>query len=119
MSDTPAAVPAPRLSLQTERQTDCIVVRCSGRLTSGVTNILTDEVRGLIPQTRRLVLDLTDLTQMDSMGLGSIVSLYVSARTSGCHLELINLSARVKQLFSMTNLLSMFEVCGDQANRIP
>ena len=119
MSDTPAPAPAPLLSLEVERQPDAILVRCRGKLTSGLTYLLSDEVRPLIQETGRLVLDLTDLTQMDSMGLGSLVSLYVSARTAGCKLELINLSARIKQLFSMTNLLSMFEAAGDQANRIP
>ena len=73
----------------------------------------------MLPHTKRIVLDLTGLTYMDSMGLGAIASLYVSARTAGCRLELINLSKRVRELFSITNMLSLFEVCGDNSVRIP
>jgi anti-anti-sigma regulatory factor len=53
------------------------------------------------------------------MGLGAIIGLYVSAKSAGVRLEVINLSARVRQLFSITNMLSLFEVCGDQTTRIP
>jgi anti-anti-sigma factor len=58
------------------------------------------------------VLDLTDLTHMDSSGLGTVVRLYVSAKSAGCALELINLGARIRQLLGVTNLLSVFtSVC--------
>ena len=65
------------------------------------------------------MLDLTDLSYMDSSGLGSIIGLYVSAKTAGTRLEMINLSKRVRELFSITNALSLFEVCGEQNVRIP
>ncbi len=96
-----------------------MVVRCTGKLTAGVTGLLHAEIKRLIPQTRRIVLDLTDLAQMDSLGLGTVVSLYVSARAAGSNLELVNLSKRVRQLLSITNLLSLFEVCGEHTIRIP
>jgi anti-sigma B factor antagonist len=73
----------------------------------------------LIPGSKRIVLDLTDLGYMDSSGLGSIIGLYVSVKTAGGRLEVINLSARVRQLFSITNVLSLFEVCGEQNIRLP
>lgn len=84
------------------------VVRCHGKLVAGVTSILYDEVHPLIAGTKRIVLDLTDLTHMDSMGLGVLVRLYVSARSAGCDLRLINLGARIKHLLSISNLLSVF-----------
>src|ERR1700683_4183790 len=101
------------LTLQIHTETDVTTIRCIGRLVAGVTDTLRDEVRQLLPSQRRIVLDLTDLTQLDSMGLGSIVSLYVSARAARCELELINLSPRVHELFGITNLLSVFETCGE------
>ena len=83
------------------------------------TEILQTEVRGLIPGSKRIVLDLTDLGYMDSSGLGSIIGLYVSVKSAGGRLEVIKLSARVRQLFSITNVLSLFEECGEQNIRIP
>jgi anti-anti-sigma factor len=76
-------------------------------------------VKRLIPQSRKIVLDLTDLTQMDSMGLGTIVGLYVSAKASGSTLILINLSQRVRELFRITNVWSILEVYGENIIRMP
>lgn len=93
-------------------------VRCSGKLVLGSTGNLQSEVRGLLPSAKRIVLDLTDLGYMDSSGLGAIIGLYVSVKTAGGRLEVIHLNERVRQLFSITNVLSLFEVCGEQGNRI-
>ncbi len=114
-----AAKPASQLILVTSTEGDAAVVRCSGKLLAGSTGILQSEVRGLLPDTKRIVLDLTDLGYMDSSGLGSIIGLYVSVKSAGGRLEVINLSARVRQLFSITNVLSLFEVCGEQNIRLP
>ena len=107
------------LSLTTEPHPDCVLVRCGGRLVAGSTHLLQDEVKPLIAAGTRVVLDLTDLTQMDSMGLGTIVSLYVSSKSSVGRLELINLGQKIRLLFSMTNLLSVFEPAGEGNFRIP
>ncbi len=100
-----------QLTLVTSTEGDAagsfIRVRCSGKLVANSTGILQAEVRGLLPDAKRIVLDLTDLGYMDSSGLGSIIGLYVSAKSAGGRLEVINLSARVRQLFSITNVLSL------------
>ena len=56
---------------------------------------------------------------MDSLGLGTIVGLYVSAKASGCTLILINLSPRVRELFSMTNVWSIFDEYAEHIIRTP
>ena len=119
MSADPGDAPAPSLSLRTYAEGDATVVHCTGKLTAGLTGILRDEVKRLIPQSKKIVLDLTDLTQMDSMGLGTIVGLYVSAKPSGSTLILINLSQRVRELFRITNVWSILEVCGENIIRMP
>jgi anti-sigma B factor antagonist len=82
---TPTA--APRLTLDIERKGTTTIVKCHGRLVSGVTDVLYSNVRPLIPGSKRIVLDLSDLSYMDSMGLGTLMRLYVSARTSGAVLN--------------------------------
>ncbi|MCU1335698.1 MAG: anti-sigma-factor antagonist [Bryobacterales bacterium] len=111
--------PVPLLTLVITTDGDATVVRCTGKLVAGTTGILQTEVRGLLPGSKRIVLDLTDLGYMDSTGLGSIIGLYVSAKTAGGRLEVINLSQRVRHLFSVTNVVSLFEVCGEHNIRIP
>lgn len=94
-------------------------MHCSGKLTAGCAGILHAEVKRLIPHSKRIVLDLTDVGYMDSMGLGTIIGLYASAKTAGCDLELINFSKRVRELFSIAKVLTLFEPGGELSNRIP
>jgi len=123
MPDNAAAKPTSLLTLATSSESDASgefrKVRCTGKLVAGTTEILQSEVRSLMPRSKRIVLDLTDLGYMDSSGLGSIIGLYVSAKSAGGKLEVINLSQRVRELFSITNVLSLFEVCGEQNLRLP
>ena len=107
------------MSFRIYPQEDAMVVECTGRLISGGTDQLRSEVKGLFPHTKRVILDLTNVTQMDSMGLGAIVSLYASAKAAGCDLKLINLSKRVREIFRVTNLLSVFEVYGEHMVKLP
>jgi len=106
------------LTLDVERDGDVALVRCHGRLVAGVTNILHAKVCQLMPDSKRIVLDLRDLTYMDSSGLGMLVRLYVSAKAAGCSLELIHLGKRIRELLSMTNLLSVFTIIGEQGTMI-
>jgi anti-sigma B factor antagonist len=119
MSAGSADAAVPPLVLRTHTEGDAIIVHCTGKLTAGLTGILRDEVKRLIPHSKKIVLDLTELTQMDSLGLGTILGLYVSAKSSGCELTLINLSQRVKELFRITNVWSLFEVYGENIIRMP
>ncbi len=100
-------------SLDIDRTDDEAVVRCHGKLVAGVTDLLYREVSQLIPNTKRIVLDLTDLTHMDSMGLGTLVRLWVSTKSADCELELVNLGPRIRHLLGVTNLLSVFTVIGE------
>jgi anti-sigma B factor antagonist len=110
---------ASRLTLEIDRAGDTAVVRCSGKVVAGVNDFLYIKVSQLIPDTKRIVLDLTDLTYMDSMGLGTVIRLYVSAKSAGCDFELINLGKRIRQLLGVANLLSVFTTCGEFGIRIP
>ena len=98
------------LTIEIHRSGKAAVVRCSGRLVAGVNDVLYTEVRRLMPETKRIVLDLTDLKHVDSMGIGTLARLYVHSRSVDCSLELINLGQKVRQLLGMTNLLSVFTI---------
>ena len=74
---------APVLTVDVERCTGNVyVLHCHGRLVAGVTSVLSDAVTPLIPQTKRIVLDLADLQHTDSMGMGVMVRLMVSAKVA-------------------------------------
>ena len=120
MSPTPSEPGPSRFTIEMERKPDAVVVRCRGLLVAGVTETLQNEVKPLIASSsgHRVILDLTGLTRMDSMGLGAIVSLAVSAKRAGCRFELVNLGKQIRQMFAITNLLTMFEAAGDNTFRI-
>jgi anti-sigma B factor antagonist len=66
-------------------------------------------VRALIPEADRIILDLTDVSYLDSSGLGALVSVYLSAKRQHCDLRLANLNQRLKELFRLTRLAKVFE----------
>ena len=115
MSDEPQTS---RLTLEIERTPEAATVRCRGKLVAGVNDFLYTKVRDLMQDHNRIVLDLTDLTHMDSMGLGAIVRLYVTAKAKGCALELINVGPRIRQIFGVSNLLSIFSLVGENQIRM-
>ena len=110
MPSNPTAASVPTsLKLKISASEDATVIRCSGRLTVDVAAKFKDEVRMLIPEARCIVLDLSEVTFMDSSGLGAVVGLYVTAKKANCDLRPVNFSKRVRELLGMSNLLSVFE----------
>ena len=93
-----------KIDLETDQQA---TVHCQGRLLGAACGELHRAVNPLLATNKRVVLDLSELTHMDSMGLGTIVRLYVSSKTHGSCLELINLAPRIRQLLGVTNRLSV------------
>jgi anti-sigma B factor antagonist len=104
----PNAAVAPSLTLDIERKGNAALVHCHGRLVAGVCNVLITQVQPLFPDCKRVILDLTELKFVDSMGLGTLVRLHVSAKSAGSCLELINLGKQVRELLGLTHLLSLF-----------
>jgi len=73
-------VPTPELQINTEKRADETVVHGSGRITSSTADLLQRAIRGLIPGTKRIVLDLAEVSYIDSSGLGALVSVYMAER---------------------------------------
>ena len=96
------------LTLEIEREGDKAVVKCHGRLVAGTTEELHQEVKDLLPQTKVVVVDLAELTYVDSTGLGMLVRLHASARKVGCELKLLHLGKQLRNVLKLTNLLSVF-----------
>jgi anti-sigma B factor antagonist len=101
------------LEFAVERGSDIIVVQCSGKLVAGVNDHFYREVGALIPGSQRIVLDLAALTHMDSSGIGTLVRLYVSAKSSGCALQLRNIGKPVRQLLGVTHLIDVLAIVGE------
>ena len=106
------------LTLVVEQSNGTPVVRCSGRLVAGVSDRLYREVSALIPGAKRVVLDFTELTHVDSMGIGTLVRLYVSGKSSGCAVVLMNPGQSIRQLLGVTHLLNVLAIVGENNIRM-
>jgi anti-sigma B factor antagonist len=88
-----------------------LVVDCSGRLLFGEESAsLRDVVKKLLEQSPKVVMNLREVNYIDSGGLGTLVSLFTSARNAGGAVKLASLSQRVGDLLQITKLFTIFEV---------
>jgi len=117
MSPDPQEIATTGLKLETHQRDDAMVIKCAGRLTLENAAALKSHGKTLIPQSKRLVLDLKEVTRMDSAGLGAVVGLYVSARKAKCDFLLINYNNSIRDLLGITHLLSVFETCAQTGMR--
>jgi anti-sigma B factor antagonist len=100
-----------QLRMSTRTLEGALVVDCSGRLTFGEESAsLRDMVKKLIAESPAIVMNLREVNYIDSGGLGTLVSLFTTARNAGGSVKLASLSQRVGDLLQVTKLLTIFEV---------
>jgi anti-sigma B factor antagonist len=75
-------------------------------------------VKHILPETKVVVIDLHDLTYVDSMGLGTLVRLYSASKQAGCEFKLLHLGKQLRNLLKMTNLLGVFSQAEDHGVNI-
>ena len=107
MAQTPFA--NPELKLETVTTSEETLIRCIGKMTYTSSEVLRSTVDGLPAETKRLVLDLKDMTYLDSFGLGVLVGVYLSAKRRDCQLRLINVNEQAKGVLRITNLTYLVE----------
>ena len=88
------------------------VLDLSGQITlaKGDDQLLKDKVNSLVHQgNKRILVNLANVTHMDSAGLGELVGAYTTVTKSGGSLKLVNLTKRLHDLLSITKLLTVFD----------
>jgi anti-sigma B factor antagonist len=91
---------------------DVTIIDVSGKVTLGEGGdaMLTDKLRSIVQQgKKKLLLNLADVTYVDSAGLGAIVHAYATVKNQGGKLKLLNVTKRIKDLLSITKLLMVFD----------
>ena len=105
----------------TNRQVDGVsVVDMSGRITLGEGSVvLRDTIRDLIGKgNKKILLNLGDVTYIDSSGIGELVSAFTAVRREGGELKLLNLTKKVHDLLQITKLYTVFDIKDDEAAAI-
>ena len=105
----------------TNRQVEGVaVVDMSGRITVGEGSVvLRDTIRDLIGKgQKKILLNLGDVTYIDSSGIGELVSAFTAVRREGGELKLLNLTKKVHDLLQITKLYTVFDIKDDEAAAI-
>ena len=103
------------------RQVDGVtVLDMSGRITLGEGSVqLRDAVRDLLSKGQKhILLNLGDVTYIDSSGIGELVSAFTTTKNQGGELKLLNLTRKVHDLLQITKLYTVFDVKDDEASAI-
>ena len=96
------------------------VLALDGRIVLGEETVaLREKVKGLLAEgKKKILLDLKNVSMIDSSGLGALVGVHSSAKSAGATLRLCNLGSRTNELLQMTRLLTVFEVSNSEAEAV-
>ncbi len=99
---------------------DVTVVDVSGRITLGEgSSNLREGIRDMVAKgNKKILLNLADVSYIDSSGIGELVSGYTTVANQGGKLKLLNLTKRVRDLLQITKLYTVFDVFDDEAGAI-
>jgi anti-sigma B factor antagonist len=93
------------------------VVRLDGRIVLGEeSNSLRERLKSLVAEgKKKIVLNMSNITYIDSAGLGTLVATHVSAKTQGASVRLCHLGQKFHEVLQMTKLLTVFDVYDTEA----
>jgi anti-sigma B factor antagonist len=108
------------LSITIGEVNDVVVVWLTGRIVLGEeTLMLRKKMKGLLGEgKKKLVLDLKNVTFIDSSGIGTLVGAHTSAKSAGANLRLCNLGPRTNELLQLTRLATVFEISDSEADAV-
>jgi len=108
------------LKLTTRQVGDVTIVDAAGRITLGEgSSAFRDTIKELVNKGhKKILVNLGDVTYIDSSGIGELVSGYTTVSNAGGQLKLLNLTKRVHDLLQITKLYTVFEVFDDEAKAL-
>jgi len=108
------------VKLTTRQVGDVTVIDATGRITLGeAASSFRDEIKNLAAKgEKKLLLNLSDVSYIDSSGIGEMVSSFTTVTNHGGQLKLLGLNKRVKDLLQITKLYTVFEVFDDEASAV-
>src|SRR6202795_5074161 len=102
----------------TDREVNGVeVVDIEGRIVLGEeSNAFREKVKGLLAAGKKnIILNLAQVSYIDSAGLGTLVATFHSARSQGATLKLVNLGAKFKEVLQVTKLMTVFDTYDNEA----
>jgi len=111
---------ATRMQVIERRIGDVTILQLIGRLELETGDlILRDTINHLVEEGQvKLVLDMKDVTRLDSAGIGMLVSKYLTVRRAGGTIKLLHPTERTDHLMDITKLTTVFQVFDDEASAV-
>ena len=108
------------MEASTRQFQDVIVVDLIGQIKFGEgSSVLRDTVKDLLAKGhRKILLNLGEITYIDSGGIGELISAFTSTRNQGGELKLLNLTKKVNDLLQITKLYTVFDIRDDEADAL-
>ena len=108
------------VKLSSRQVGDVTVVDAAGRITLGEgATTFRDTIRDLATKgNKKLLVNLSEVSYIDSSGIGEMVSGFTTVTNHGGQLKLLGLSKRVRDLLQITKLYTVFEVFDDEASAV-
>jgi anti-sigma B factor antagonist len=116
-----AAILGGRMQIEQRTNGDVAIVGISGDITlsKGGDVLLKDKIQSLLQQGhRKIVLDMGNVSYVDSAGLGQLVQVYATTSHLGGSLKLLNLTKRLRDLLVLTKLLTVFDAYDSESEAI-
>ena len=100
-----------QLNIKDRQAGDVTILDLSGKITIGEGSVqLREAVRKLLDEgKKKILLNLGDVSYVDSSGIGELVSSYTTTNNQGGQLKLLNLTKKIQDLLMITKLLTVFE----------
>ena len=108
------------LKVNTRQAGDVAVIDVSGRITIGEgSSVIRDTMRDLTTKgNKKILLNLGDVSYLDSLGIGELVAGFTSVANAGGTVKLLGLTKHVKDVLQITRLYTVFEVHEDEAQAV-
>ena len=108
------------LNITQRRAGDVVILDLDGKIALGETNrSLHESLRGLADSNEKnIIINLANVTTIDSSGLGELVAGFASLERSGGTMKLLNLQQRITELMTITKLFTVFDVFENEADAV-
>lgn len=108
------------IQVTTRQVGDVTVVDVAGRITLGEgASALRETIRGLVAkEQKKIILNLSEVSYIDSSGIGELVSGFTTVTNHGGVLKLLGLTKRVQDLLQITKLYTVFDIYDSETSAV-
>jgi anti-anti-sigma factor len=108
------------MNVNVRKAGDVTILDLKGKITIGSGDVaLRQAIQEVMNSgANKVLINMADVTTIDSSGIGELVSAYTTATNRGARLKLINLPAKVTDILTITQLITVFDVYDSEAEGV-